>query len=142
MPYCHLELKASRPPSPSYPKQINTIGDHIRKRRLDLGLLQKQIAKIIGVDETTILNWEGQRSTPALFCMPAIFRFLGYDPLPAAETLRGKLTRYRLTHGITQKALAAKLGIDPCTLARWERGDRKPHGLYLKLVERLLSREE
>ena len=84
-------------------------------------------------------NWEGQHRNPALPIMPAIIRFLGYNPLPEADTLANKLTRYRVSLGITQEALAEKLGIDPCTLARWERGDRTPTGLYRKLIEKLLS---
>lgn len=92
----------------------------------------------MGVDEATIYNWEGQRTTPALFAMPAIARFLRYDPLPEAESIGSKLIRYRKARGISQKQLATRLGVDPCTLSRWERGQRKPTGLYLKLAERLI----
>ncbi|MEW6162173.1 MAG: helix-turn-helix transcriptional regulator [Nitrospirota bacterium] len=31
-------------------------GEHIRKRRLDLGLLQIEVAKMIGVTESTIME--------------------------------------------------------------------------------------
>lgn len=51
--------------------------------------------------------------------MSAMIRFLGYNPLPEAETLAGKLTRYRTTRGVSQRALANGLGIDQATLARW-----------------------
>ena len=139
MPFRHAELKAARPPSAAYPKQINTLGNHIRKRRLDLRLSQKQAAELIGVKKGSLENWEGQHRNPALPIMPAIIRFLGYNPLPEADTLANKLTRYRVSLGITQEALARKLGVDPCTLARWERGDRTPIGLYRKLVEKLLT---
>jgi transcriptional regulator with XRE-family HTH domain len=139
LPFCHAILKGPRPPSPSYPQQIDRLGDHIRKRRLDLKLSQKQAAELLAVNPGTITNWEGQHSNPALLCMPAIIRFLGYNPLPEVRTLSGKLARYRLSCGTTQKALAKRLGVDPCTLARWERGDTEPTGLYRKLVEKLLT---
>ena len=71
--------------------------------------------------------------------MPTIIRFLGYNPLSDSNTLADRLTRYRVSLGITQETLARKLGVDPCTLARWERGDRTPIGLYRKLVEKLLA---
>src|SRR5579859_826267 len=138
LPFCHAILKAPRPPSDAYPKQINTLGDHIKKRRLELGLLQKQAAQRIGVNESTIQNWEGQHRHPALHCMPAIIQFLGYNPLPEVNTFADKLTRYRVSLGITQEALAKTIGIDKSTLARWERGDRTPTGLYHELVEKLL----
>jgi len=41
-----------------YPANPKTIGEHIRKRRMDLGLMQREVAKIIGVTESTIWNWE------------------------------------------------------------------------------------
>ena len=55
MPFCHAELRASKPNSVRYPKQINTLGDHIRAHRLDHKLLQKQVAaadKAIKADPT------------------------------------------------------------------------------------------
>ena len=54
------------------------MGDHLRKRRLDLGLLQREVAEQIGVDAMTICNWEKQRTVPEIRCMPRIIEFLGY----------------------------------------------------------------
>jgi transcriptional regulator with XRE-family HTH domain len=52
----------------------------MRKRRLDLGLLQKKVAERIGCDTVTITNWELNHSSPELRFMPRIIAFLGYDP--------------------------------------------------------------
>ena len=41
-----------------YPANPETIGEHIRKKRIDLGLMQKEVAGIIGVTESSIWNWE------------------------------------------------------------------------------------
>ena len=71
--------------------------------------------------------------------MPTIINFLGYNPLPDIACLAAELKRYRVSRGITQEALAKKLGIDQCTLARWERGERTPTGLYRQLVEQFLA---
>jgi len=38
----------------------------IRKRRLDLGFRQKNVARILGCDETTITNWENGRRSPTI----------------------------------------------------------------------------
>ena len=54
--FCHSEIRALKPKPSQYPKQINSLGDHIRKRRLDLNLLQKQVGNQIGVHELTIIS--------------------------------------------------------------------------------------
>jgi hypothetical protein len=58
--------------------------------------------------------------------MPAIIAFLRYKPLPAAKTWAERLVRDRVSLGITQGEAARELGVDPGTLAKWERGERKP----------------
>ena len=58
MPFCQITLKGKRPLAKAYPKILKTLGDHLRKKRLDLKLLQKDVARIIGVTESTIWNWE------------------------------------------------------------------------------------
>jgi DNA-binding transcriptional regulator YiaG len=42
----------------SYPANPDMIGEHLRKKRMDSKLLQKDIAKILGVIEDCITNWE------------------------------------------------------------------------------------
>jgi DNA-binding XRE family transcriptional regulator len=59
----------------AYPKQINTLGDHIRTRRLDLGLPQREVRDRIGMDGTTITNWERNGTVPAIRYVPAIIEF-------------------------------------------------------------------
>jgi DNA-binding XRE family transcriptional regulator len=87
LPFCHAELRATKPKPCQYPKLLNTLGDHIRNRRLDLGLFQSKVAEQIGVDTTSIHNWEGNKSAPAIRHIPAILRFLGYNPFaPGADT--------------------------------------------------------
>jgi hypothetical protein len=39
------------------------------------------------------LTWESNKGTPEIRFMPAIIRFLGYNPLPPAETLAEQLLR-------------------------------------------------
>jgi len=85
-----LKLRAAKPKSSHYPKELNTLGDHIRQRRLDLGLFQKQVAEQIGVDKTTVSNWECHESSPQVHDMPAIIRFLGYNPVATTEFFSGE----------------------------------------------------
>jgi DNA-binding XRE family transcriptional regulator len=41
-----------------------TLGERIRKWRLERGLFQRDLAKLIGVDEMTIVNWEKGKTKP------------------------------------------------------------------------------
>jgi len=78
--FCDVTLTAKKPISEAYPKNLQTIGDHCRKKRLDLKLFQNEVAHILGVDTMTICNWENNRG-PAINMIPKIIQFLGYDPI-------------------------------------------------------------
>lgn len=43
---------------PSYPSHPITFGDHIRKARMDTSLEIKELATLLGVNKTSIVNWE------------------------------------------------------------------------------------
>jgi transcriptional regulator with XRE-family HTH domain len=57
-----------------------TLGEHLRKRRMDLGITQKEAARRLEVDQWTVINWERGRTRPARRALPRIARFLGSDP--------------------------------------------------------------
>jgi transcriptional regulator with XRE-family HTH domain len=121
------------------PTEPETIGDHIRRKRLALKMLQREVAEQLGVNKTSVFNWEANTSSPDIGYMPAIIRFLGYNPLPQADGWGGKLVRQRTTQGLSQKEAAKGIGVDPATLARWERGEREPGGGFLGRVKRFLQ---
>ena len=67
-------------PYKSFTKKLianpQTLGEKIRNRRLELGLLQKDVAKIIGVCEDSITGWENARVKPLVKYYPSISSFL------------------------------------------------------------------
>jgi DNA-binding XRE family transcriptional regulator len=63
--FCRVRLNRKKPKDIAHPKKVTTIGDAIRKRRLEFGLRQKDLAKIIGYDKTSVLNWEKGRTHPS-----------------------------------------------------------------------------
>ena len=139
LPFCHITLKGQKPPPKAYPQELKTLGDHLRKRRLDLKLLQRQVALTLGVEEATIWNWENNYSSPKLHYIPRIIQFLGYVPFNnQAKTLGERIVNYRRLSGITQKELAKSLGVAPTTLARWERNKGKPNKRHLPKLAHLL----
>ena len=62
------------------PECLITLGDHIRKKRLNLGLTQREAAHLIGVEQCSVYNWEKRGMNPAQRVQTAIIDFLGYDP--------------------------------------------------------------
>lgn len=119
-----LRLTAARPPDPAYPEELHTLGDHLRARRLDLGLLQKEVAEKLKASQASVFNWERNRLSPDFTFLPAVIRFLGYDPRPEGTTLGQKLYRARTAQGIPQKKLAEALDLDQGTLSSVEDGRR------------------
>jgi transcriptional regulator with XRE-family HTH domain len=135
-----VTLRAQKPLSPAYPATLITLGDHLRKRRLDLKLLQRDVAREIGVDKTTIHNWETNKTKPDLYIIPKLIEFIGYSPLYISiKGIGEQIKVYRKVLGITQKCLAKQLGIDPTTLAKWERGKGRPSKGFLEEVSRLFA---
>jgi DNA-binding transcriptional regulator YiaG len=68
------------------PEQLHTLGDHLRRRRLTLKLPQEEAAKQLGVGRASLHHWEQDRQKPGAASLPAIVRFLGYNPLPSQTT--------------------------------------------------------
>lgn len=112
MPICQIVLKAGKPLNSAYPLSLRTIGDHIKKRRVSLGLTQKAVANLISVNECTVTNWEKNYSHPRIKYMPQILDFLGYIPnICPCDSLGDKIILYRHIHGLSQKKLATKNSI-------------------------------
>jgi len=103
LPFCHVTLRGRKPRDPAYPDELRTLGDHIRKRRLDLGLLQREVADQIGVTVFTIRNWERGRTRPAVRLMPAIIRFLGYIPFGLNPSLPERIRAWRRLQGLSRR---------------------------------------
>ena len=123
----------------AYPKELNTIGDHLRRRRLDQELLQRQVAGRLGVNKGTIVNWECNATTPALRLWPRIIKFPGYVPYATSHSLPERIKAYRRTCGLSQKKLAETLSVDESTVGRWERGRCHPRREPLERAQALLA---
>ena len=132
-----MRLEGKKPPDRAYPKEVKTIGDALRKRRLELRLRQADASEIIGCTELTIVNWEKGYTNPRIKHMARVIKFLGYNPLSKGTTLAERIVSHRNTLGITQRQFAHQIGADPATLARWERGEREPQGAFKRRIELL-----
>ncbi len=60
--------------------QDRTLEERIKKWRLEQGLLQRNLAKIIGVNEMTIVNWEKGRVRPTKRNLEKLRALFGFEP--------------------------------------------------------------
>jgi len=124
----------------SYPSTPTTIGEHIRKKRMDLGLLQTDVAQQLYVSADCVSYWENNRSTPQINYYPSIISFLGYSPFEIkTNTLSEKIVAYRCLNGLSYKAFGRLLGVDASTIRCWEIGRGTPNKEKIKKLEVLLT---
>jgi transcriptional regulator with XRE-family HTH domain len=116
-PFCRVTLRGQKPLPRTYHRALCTIGDHLRRRRLDLGLLQREVAERFGADPSSVTNWELNRTSPALRFLPAIVDLIGYAPWTTEAAIGERLLAFRRERGLSQGALARLLGVDPGTLS-------------------------
>lgn len=116
------------------------LAKHIRRRRQNLRLYQRQLAEIIDVTESTIYNWE-RGVEPELRFIPAIIRFLGYNPLPMppADDPLEQLRHYKTTNGMDFYRLGKAMSKDHEQLADWLSGRHKPFRKSLDKIRDFLK---
>ncbi len=143
-------------PVPTEPK---TVGEFLRKRRLDLGKLQSQVADLLGVSKRTLSLWETDQVYPAWAYQPRLVEYLGHDPFtdpalgrPLGNESNGvaflgletplsfgqQVKKHRLGQRKTGNQFAKELRVDAKTLSAWESGRREPIGQLRKRIEDLL----
>jgi len=126
LPCWHLRLSARKPLPPALRREPRTLGEHLRRARVQRGLKQGDVANEIGVGVRAVIDWElGYRRPPARF-IPRITAFLGYCPWKAPEHAGERLRITREALGLCLERAAAVLGVGRSTADRWERGRRRP----------------
>ena len=112
-----------------------TIGEKIFNRRLELGLIQADIARRMDVCIETIANWETGRGEPQIRSFPKIIEFLGYFPMEIdTSTWAGRIKKYRFQKGFSQAVFALKLEVNESTIFHYERGEYIP---TLKIMRKI-----
>ena len=124
---CQIQLRAKRPINPAYPAELNTLGDHLRKVRLDRGLSQQEVAICLNVTTNSITGWELNRNVPTVRMAKRRIEFLGYVPIyENTQRFEGQLYLTRMITGKTQAQVAKEILVDQTTLRRVELGSQKP----------------
>jgi DNA-binding XRE family transcriptional regulator len=136
LPHIPLVFRARRPKL--YAEHPCTLGEHLLKRRCELGLFQKDVAARLRINNWTYLLWERDRTAPIVRYYPALFAFLGYDPFPVPISIPEKIAAKRRELGWSIKEAARQLGVDEGTFARWESGEWKPR-MSVEVIKRFLN---
>jgi transcriptional regulator with XRE-family HTH domain len=126
LPFCHFKLSISahqfmsfnlrRKGMVSIPKSL---GEHLKNRRLQLGLTQKKAAAQLGKLRESYERWERDECAPIVSEWPSIISFLGYYPFER-KTAADTCLEVRRRKGIAQHVLGADLGIAHQTIRAWE----------------------
>lgn len=72
---------------PDYPQNPRSLGQKLRKIRLDLRLQISQVAEATGTSEKTITNWERYGMTPSPRLLEGIREFYRAQGHPLADRL-------------------------------------------------------
>ena len=146
MPFCSLEIRAKRPnyqdnwiKDQTVSANPTTLGEHLRKVRLERRLFQRDLAEKFGVHTESVKNWETGVTVPTILVIPKILVFLGYDPEPVPSTLPRRIAYARRRLGFTQDDLVKRIGSDTVKLWRWESGQSVPSAGWLRNLQRLLD---
>jgi transcriptional regulator with XRE-family HTH domain len=98
------------------------MGEHVRRRRKERGLAQRESAKELHVSLATLRNWEAGRAKVGERYYRRVVGFLGHDPNRTPRSLPERIRAARLALGLSQKGLALRLGLVPSTVRAWELG--------------------
>jgi DNA-binding XRE family transcriptional regulator len=147
----------------SVSKQPQTIGEHLKKRRFDLGMRQSEAAQRLGVSERTLSQWEVDKVYPTWPFQPRLIQYLGYDPftdpalgrpgatnphaLPSCDSeptagIGQQMRSRRMELKKTRKQCAKELGVSVKTLRGWETGQRQPTSPLAGQIARFLGFSE
>lgn len=137
---CKKEFIGYKPMNPAYPEKLETLGDHLRKVRLDRGLYLSDVAKALGVTNDSINNWENNHCEPRVSQVRKIITFIGYFPFDLSDLTLGKaLLAARQIAGLSQKRLGRSIMVDPKTLSKIEMNNYKPFEITKKKCEDFIS---
>jgi len=125
LPFYTHHKDIQKPFTKQYVHNPRTIGEHIRKKRIEAGLLQKDVAVILDTCEDTITGWESGRNIPMISHYPKILSFLNYYPFPhSLDTASGLIERCRHLLGLSYERLGTLVGVHGSTLICWKREEQ------------------
>ena len=143
------------------PREPKTIGEHLRRRRLELGIFQSEAARKLGVSTVTLSRWECGKVYPTWPQQPAVAAYLGFNPFTnptlgspkgnersgvailspkSSDNIGQAIIRHCMKARKTRKQAAKEMGLSPKTVWNWVTGRRQPNArLRARVLEFLAS---
>ena len=137
-------LKVKRTSAPIRQKKADlerpqSLGDMIRRARLDRNISIQKLSEIFGASVSSIENWENNRNQVSLKFKPKVFEFIGICPFDASLAIGARLKERREFFGLTSNQLASVLGVNPNSVSAWEQGAAKPNSRGIEKIKQFLS---
>jgi DNA-binding XRE family transcriptional regulator len=85
-------------------KDFNSLGGHLRRRRLQLKIFQSEAARRMKVSNRTLSLWECDRLYPKWCYWPRIIAYLGFDPFTDSTLGRPKANETSFVAFLSLKA--------------------------------------
>jgi hypothetical protein len=127
LPFSLFEGTTQKFQSQGCPESTNTIVEHLKKNRIDLGLYHCDVTKRLYVLEDCCCYWGNERFSLQIRYYTSMSAFLGYYPYYfETETLGGKITRYMYEYDLSNRGLSNLQGMDADTITKWKRYERMP----------------
>lgn len=109
-------------------------GEIIKKRRIELGLTAKEVAKRVGVAESTVVRWEtgyigsmkidtAKNVANALHLSPLVFITENLDFSESNLSIGEIIRNRRLELNLTLEEVSRRTGVTNATISRWETGE-------------------
>ena len=127
MPFSELNETIPLPDKRPFPKEVQTVGNHIKYARLSRNILIKDVCAFLKIDRETLRGWELGLFEPFVSHYPIIISFLGYNPCTfETDSFAGKVKMYRHKHGLTQMQFGELLQTKASVVWQWEGNNRLP----------------
>jgi transcriptional regulator with XRE-family HTH domain len=143
VPFCRetpLTVKALK--ERDYSETPQTLSEHLKKRRRELCLLQREVATQMGISRDTYVNWEKGNTKPVAAQYRPVVTFLGYDPNLEPRTLTERLAAKQRRLGASLAQIARHLGWDPGSLRRYLNGTWRISPIRRDALEAFLKAED
>jgi transcriptional regulator with XRE-family HTH domain len=98
--------------------------DRLRNARIQAGLTQAELARLVGTDHTVIARYEAGERTPYVERLATLAAALGITPAALTQGNEiGNLAQLRSRAGLSQNTTAQRAGLVRTTYAAIERGE-------------------